>query len=97
MKTCQNISANTITYKQFYQYIKPAMEKLSNLTKFIEDNSNVNKKAIFVYYNIILALNKGYYFNNNPELENEISKYNFMDNYCEILKKYFIEIIKISL
>ena len=91
MKTCQNISSKTITYRQFDQYIKPAMEKLCNLTKFIEDNSYVNKKAIFVYYNIIFNLNKGYYFNNNPELENEISKYNFMDNFCEILKQYYIE------
>jgi hypothetical protein len=91
MKTCQNISANTITYKQFDQYIKPAMENLCYLTKFIEDNSYVNEKAIFIYYNIIYTLNQGYYFNNNPELENEISKYSFMDNFCEILKKYFIE------
>ena len=97
MKTCLNISANTITYKQFDHYIKPAMEKLCHLTKFDQDNSYVNKKAIFVYYNIILALNKGYHFNDNPELENEISKYNFMDHFCEILKKYFIENNKIAL
>jgi len=91
MKTCQNISANTITYKQFDQYIKPALENLCYLTKFNEDNSYVNGKAIFIYYNIIYILNQGYYFNNNPELENEISKYSFMENFCEILKKYFIE------
>ena len=91
MKTCQNISANTITYKQFDQYIKPAMENLCNLTVFVEDNSYVNEKAIFIYYNIIFTLNQGYYFNNNPELENEISKYKFMDNFCDILKKYFME------
>ena len=70
MKTCQNISANTITYKQFDQYIKPALENLCYLTKFNEDNSYVNGKAIFIYYNIIYILNQGYYFNNNPELEN---------------------------
>ena len=91
MKTCQNISANTITDKQFNLYIKPAMENLCYLTKFTEDNSYVNEKAILIYYNIIVILNQGYYFNSNPELENEISKYSFLDNFCEILKKYFIE------
>ena len=91
MKTCQNISANSITYKQFDQYMKPALEPLCYLTKFSEDNSYINEKAIFIYYNIIYNLYQGFYFNNNIELENEISKYSFMDNFCEILKKYFIE------
>ena len=91
MKTCQNISANTITYKQFDQYMKPALEPLCYLTKFSEDNSYVNEKAIFIYYNLIYNLYQGFYFNNNIELENEICKYSFMDNFCEILKKYFIE------
>ena len=85
------MSENNITYIQFYQYIKPAMGKICNLTKFIEDNSYINEKAIIVYYNIIFTLNKGNYFYNNPELENEIGKYNFMYNFCEILKKYIIE------
>ena len=91
MKICQNISANTLTYKQFGTYIKPALEPLCYLTKFSEDNSVINEKAIIIYHNIILVLNQGYYFNSNPELENELSKYSFMDNFCEILKKYFIE------
>ena len=91
MKICQNISANTLTYKQFDTYIKPALEPLCYLTKFSEDNSVVNEKAIIIYHNIILVLNQGYYFNSNPEIENELSKYSFMDNFCEILKKYFIE------
>jgi hypothetical protein len=91
MKTCQNISANSITYKLFDQYIKPGLEALCALTKFSEDNSYVNEKAIFIYHNIIFTLNQGFYFNNNPDLENELSKYCFMDNFCEILKKYFIE------
>ena len=91
MKTCQNISANAITYKQFDQYIKSGLQALCALTKFSEDNSYVNEKAIFIYHNIIVTLNQGFYFNNNPDLENELSKYCFMDNFCEILKKYFIE------
>ena len=91
MKICQNISVNSITYKQFDTYIKPALEALCNLTKFSEDNSLINEKAIIIYHNIIYMLNQGYYFNNNPDLENEISKYSFMDNFCEILKKYFFE------
>ena len=68
MKTCQNISANTITYKQFDLYIKPALEQLCSLTKFTEHNSYVNEKAILIYHNIIVIMNQGYYFNNNPEL-----------------------------
>ena len=91
MKICQNISANSITSKQFDQFIKPGMEALCSLTKFNEDNNYVNEKAIIIYYNIIITLNQGFYFNNNPELENEIGKYCFMENFCEILKKYFIE------
>ena len=34
MKTCQNISANALTFKQFDLYIKPALEQLCSLTKF---------------------------------------------------------------
>ena len=91
MKICQNISANTITPKQFDEFIKPGMEALCSLTKFSEDNNYVNERAIIIYYNILVNLNQGFYFNNNPELENEMSKYCFMENICEILKKYFIE------
>ena len=91
MKTCQNISVNTITSKQFDLYIKPALEQLCSLTKFTEHNSYINEKAILIYHNIIVLLNQGFYFNNNPELEEVLSKYSFMDNLCEILKLYFID------
>ena len=91
MKICQNISVNAITYNQFNQYIKPALEQLCYLTKFNEENSYVNEKAIYIYYNIIILLNQGFYFYDNPELENELNKYSFMENFCEILKKYFFE------
>ena len=91
MKTCQNISANALTFKQFDLYIKPALEQLCSLTKFNEQNSYINEKAILIFHNIIVTLNQGYYFNNNQELEDIISKYTFMDNLCEILKLYFIE------
>ena len=91
MKTCQNISVNAITSKQFNLYIKPALEQLCSLTKFTEHNSYINEKAIMIYYNIIVLLHQGFYFNNNPELEEAISKYTFMDNFFEILKLYFIE------
>ena len=90
MKTCLNISVNSLTIKQFDLYIKPALEQLCTLTKFSEDNGHINEKAILIFYNIIVLLNQGFYFNNNPELENVISKYTFMDNFCEILKLYFI-------
>ena len=90
MKTCLNISVNSLTIKQFDLYIKPALEQLCSLTKFSEDNGHINEKAILIFYNIIVLLNQGFYFNNNPELENVISKYTFMDNFCEILKLYFI-------
>ena len=90
MKTCQNISLNYFTYKQFDQYIKPALGALCCLTKYSDDYNYVNERAIFIYYNIIVMLNQAS-FNNNPDLENELNKYSFMDNFCEILKKYFIE------
>ena len=91
MKICQNISVNAINYKLFDQYIRPALEQLCYLTKFNEENSFINEKAIYIYYNIIILLNQGFYFNDNPELENELDKYCFMENFCEILKKYFFE------
>ena len=91
MKTCLNISVNSITIKQFDLYIKPALEQLCSLTKFSEDNDLINEKAILIFYNIVVVLNQGYYFNNNPELESVISKYTFMDNFCEILRLYFID------
>ena len=91
MKTCQNISVNSLTYKQFDQYIKPALGALCCLTKYSDDYNYVNERAIFIYHNIIVMLNQGASFNNNPDLENELNKYSFMDNFCEILKKYFIE------
>ena len=91
MKICQNISVNAITYKQFEQYIKPALEQLCYLTKFNEENSYINEKAIYIYYNIIILLNQGFYFSNNPELEDVLNKYSFMENFCEILKMYFFE------
>ena len=64
MKTCQNISANALTFKQFDLYIKPALEQLCSLTKFNEQNSYINEKAILIFHNIIVTLNQGYYFNN---------------------------------
>ena len=91
MQICLNISVNSLTYKQFDQYIKPALQQLCSLTKFNEENYLVNEKAIYIYHNIIFLLNQGFYFNNNPELEDEISKYCFINNFFEILNKYFIE------
>ena len=91
MKICQNISVNVISYKEFEQYIKPALETLCNLTIFNEENYYINEKAILIYYNIIILLNQGFYFNNNPDLENTLTKYSFMNNFCEILKKFFLE------
>ena len=91
MKICQNISVNVITNKEFEQYIKPALETLCNLTIFNEENYYINEKAILIYYNIIILLNQGFYFNNNPDLENTLTKYSFMNNFCEILKKFFLE------
>ena len=70
MKTCQNISVNYFTYKQFDQYIKPALGALCCLTKYSDDYNYVNVRTIFIYHNIIVMLNQGTSFNNNPDLEN---------------------------
>ena len=89
MKICNNISVISLTMTQFKQYIKPGLEALFPLTKFYEENSIINEKAIIIYHNIIFVLNQGAYFNNNPELEKDIIKFPFLENFCDILKLYF--------
>ena len=46
-------------------------------------------KKLYIF--IIILLNQGFYFSNNPELEDVLNKYSFMENFCEILKMYFFE------
>ena len=70
MKTCQNISVNSLTYKQFDQYIKSALGSLCFLTKYSDDYNYVNVRAIFIYHNIIVIMSQATSFNNNPDLEN---------------------------
>ena len=93
MKCCQNISLNVINYKQFEQYIKPGSVVLCNLIDYRENETDpqILEKAIGIYYNIIVNLKQCLEFEKAYELEEELLKYNYFQNFCNILNKYFIE------
>ena len=93
MKCCQNISYNVINYKQFDQYIKPASPILCNLMDYRENETDphILEKAIIIYSNVVINLKNCLEFEKNKEMEEEILKYNYFQNFCNILNKYFIE------
>ena len=93
MKCCQNISYNVINYKQFDHYIKPASPILCNLMDYRENETDpqILEKAINIYFNIIINLKQCLEFEKSYEMEEELLKYNYFQNFCNILNKYFIE------
>ena len=93
MKCLLNISINVISYKEFDSYIKPASLILCNLIEYRENDTDpqILEKAINIYYNIIINLKQIAQFENGYELEQELIKYNYFENFCTILNKYFIE------
>ena len=93
MKCCQNISYNVINYKQFEQYIKPASPILCNLMDYRENETDphILEKAIIIYSNVVINLKQCLEFEKNKEMEEEMLKYNYFQNFCNILNKYFIE------
>ena len=93
MKCLQNIAINIINYKEFDTYIKPASHLLCNLTQYRENDTDTQilERAINIYYNIIINLKQYGGFENGAILEEELIKYNYFQNFCDILTKYFIE------
>ena len=93
MKCCQNIALNVINYKEFEQYIKPASPILCNLIDYRENDTDpqILEKAINIYYNIIINLKQYLEYEKAYELEEELLKNNYFQNFCNILNKYFIE------
>ena len=92
MKICQNISINILNYKQFDTYIKPASPILCNLIQYDENDTDpqILEKAIGIYYNIVINLKQAAEFEKMSMLEEELTKYNYFQNFCDILNKYFI-------
>ena len=93
MKCCQNIALNVINYKEFDQYIRPASPILCNLIDYKENDTDpqILEKAINIYYNIIVNLKQYLEYEKAYELEEELLKNNYFQNFCNILNKYFIE------
>ena len=92
MKICQNISLNIMNYKQFDTYIKPASPILCNLIQYDENDTDpqILEKAIGIYYNIVINLKQAAEYEKMSVLEEELIKYNYFQNFCDILNKYFI-------
>ncbi len=90
MKTCLNMSINISSYKSFNNYILQAMNILSDLTKYNENDVVTTNTAILIYYNIIVNIKKNNMIISNPEIEKEIYNYKFLENFCEIVKSYLI-------
>ena len=95
IKCCLNISFNVLNYKQYDVYIKPASNILSNLIQYREGitDAKMLEKIIDIYFNIVNNLkanikNEMAYSN---QLEFELIKYNYFENFYDILTRYFVE------
>ena len=95
IKCCLNISFNVLNYKQYDVYIKPASNILSNLIQYREGitDAKMLEKIIDIYFNIVNNLkanikNEMAYSN---QLESELIKYNYFENFYDILTRYFVE------
>ena len=95
IKCCFNISFNVLNYKQYDVYIKPASNILSNLIQYREGitDAKILEKIIDIYFNIVNNLkanikNEMAYSN---QLESELIKYNYFENFYDILTRYFVE------
>ena len=95
MKCCLNISYNVFTYKEYDSYIKPASPILCNLMQYKEGvtDPQILEKLIDIYFNIVNNLqinikNDIYYL---EIMENELVQYNYLENFYDLLTRYFIE------
>ena len=95
IKCCLNISYNVLNYKQYDVYIKPASNILSNLIQYREGitDAKILEKIIDIYFNIVnnLKANMKEEMAYSNQLESELLKYNYFENFYDILTRYFIE------
>ena len=95
IKCCLNISYNVSNYKQYDVYIKPASNILCNLIQYREGitDTQLLEKIIDIYYNIInnLQANIKSELAFSNQMETELIKYNYFENFYDILTRYFIE------
>jgi len=104
MKICYNISTRRVNINEYNSYIKPAMNVLINLIR-IDDNDNIDnlfivEKATNIFYNIINYIKYGDLFYGKEKKEDNIieeliTKYNIIENYMDILNKYFVKNVQI--
>ena len=100
MKICYNISLRRVNSNEYNSYFKPALNVLINIIRIDKDDNNDNlfivEKAINILYNIINSIKYG-----DTSLDKEkkddnlldelITNYNLIENFMDILNKYFIE------
>ena len=95
IKCCLNISFNVLNYKQYDVYIKPASNILSNLIQYREGitDAKILEKIIDIYFNIVnnLKANMKEEMAYSNQLESELIKYNYFENFYDILTRYFVE------
>ena len=92
---CLNISYNVFNYKEYDVYIKPASPILCNLMQYKEGvtDPQILEKLIDIYFNIVNNLqmnikNDTYYL---EIMENELVQYTYLENFYDLLTRYFIE------
>ena len=101
MKICHNIIiSKRFNEKEYNTYIKPVINILTNLI-IIDDNDNndhifISEKATIILYNIINYFKYGDYLYSKDKKEKNIiqeliTNYNIIENFIEILNKYFIK------
>jgi len=100
MKICYNISLRRVNSNEYNSYFKPALNVLINIIRIDKDDNNDNlfivEKALNILYNIINSIKYG-----DTSLDKEkkddnlldelITNYNLIENFMDILNKYFIE------
>ena len=95
IKCCLNISYNVLNYKEYDVYIKPASAILCNLMKYREGITDIQilEKISDIYFNIInnLKVNIKNESSSLIQMENELIKYNYFENFYDLLTRYFIE------
>ena len=100
MKICHNIIVSKrINTNEYNTYIKPAMNIIINMIRIDNDDNNdnlfISEKAIYILYNIINYFKYSDYNNTKENKEQNIiqeliTNYNIVENFMDILNKYFI-------
>ncbi len=91
MKACSNMSMNISSVRVFKSFIQPSLEILASLTKYNDNDIQTTNTAILIFYYIVNNMTVNSCFKSNPEIITEIGKYCFIENCCEILKRFLVE------